>query len=218
MASRSQLLYLVALITCAVLYSTSPAHARPAKGFHEGPYLQLNLGARSAKFDTDQVTSIKQGQEIEPAYGFTFGWNITDPFAFELRGLYSTSGAGISQQHLINMNIDVKWNFIIDPLVDFKSLRLIPFVNAGNVLEINILPGTTGSNSARVVQLGTGLDMGGGISALFFHDSVYLTLRGGPAYVYREKMKQTVNSVSRTVYSGGWSWDWTALAGLGAHF
>lgn len=197
-----------------------PAHglARPLRGFHEGPYLQVTAGARDASFDTNVADNARNGQDIEPTYGFLFGWNISDPFSIEMQSTYGTSGSGNLQQHLIDARFCGRYSLIRSPLTDFKSLRLLPFLDGGLKLQLNVLPNASGGPSDRVLQWGTGIATGGGLSAVFFHDAVYLSLRGGADILRRSEIEQTIGGRSVVVYEGGWGVDWTAGSAVGVHF
>jgi hypothetical protein len=211
-----RLLQFFLLVTLVMMHSQ--AEARPFAGFHQGPYLQLVTGVRDASFDTNVADHTKSARDIEPVFGFNFGWNITDPWAVELRALYSSAGVTSIQQHLINAHVNARWSLITDALTDFVSLRILPFLSAGGVIQANILPGATGATDTRVLQWGGGISGGGGISFLFFHDQVYLNMRGSADLINRGVVEQSVGGTSTRVYDGGWGVDWAATAGLGVHF
>lgn len=192
--------------------------AKPVREFHTGPYLQFIAGARDASYDTDRVANIAYGRDIEPSYGFAFGWNLNDPIAIELRGLYSSSGVDNGQEHLMTLHVDSRWHLLLDTLTDFRSLRILPFVGAGPVAQMNVLPGTAGATETRVLQWGVGLSGSAGISALFHHDIVYCTVVGHVDYLRRLTAHQTVGGAQTTVYRGEWNPDWSATASLGVHF
>ncbi len=194
------------------------AQTRPLNGFHEGPYFQLVSGARDASFDTNIADGTKNARDIEPAFGFIFGWNLTDPLSVEMQGTYSTAGIGNVQQHLIDARMSGRYVFITNALTHFASLRILPFVDTGFKLQINILPNASGATSARVIQSGVGPSVGGGVSALFYHDTIYLTARGGADILRRKQITQTIAATPTTVYPGEWGVDWSATMGLGVHF
>lgn len=208
---------LILIISMATVALTPAAEATPLEGFLEGPYLQFMVGARNAAFDRNLATGSNIGREIEPLYGFTFGWNLTDPWAFELLGYYSSSGTSSTQQHLMSLRAGMRWNWITRALTNFRSFRILPFVAASPIAQLNISPGAT-ATSGRATQWGGGIGGGGGVSLLFFHDHVFLTLREHTDLVYRRGVSENVGGVETAVYGSGWGVDWSSMAELGVHF
>lgn len=200
-----------------VMVALPAARATPLEGFLEGPYLQFMVGARNAAFDRNLATGSNIGRAIEPLYGFTFGWNLTDPLAFELMGHYSSSGTSSTQQHLMSVRAGMRWNWIAHALTDFRSFRILPFVAASPIAQLNISPGAT-ATSGRATQWGGGIGGGGGLSLLFFHDHVFLTVREHTDLVYRRGVNENVGGVDTPVYGSGWGVDWSSMAELGVHF
>ncbi|MBI2343405.1 MAG: hypothetical protein HYV02_03575 [Deltaproteobacteria bacterium] len=209
-------------VACSValllLPITATAWARPPEGFHEGPYLQLVTGARNADFDTNTADGIDNARDIEPLFGFNFGWNLTDPLAFELSGHYSTSGTANIQQHLVMARVGTRWNFVTNALTHFSSVRILPYVTMGGVLHFNILPAASGSSKTRVEQWGGGMDAGGGVSLLFYHDTLYISAEGTAGPIRRSTIRENIGGSLTTVYRGGWAVDWGTRLAAGVHF
>src|SRR3989338_5625243 len=91
------------------------AFARPLKGFHKGPYLALEAGLLQANNDHDEQAGNDVGRDFEGAFGFLFGWNISDPFAIELGGLYSTDFNVGRREHIVLTTVNGRYSFIFDP-------------------------------------------------------------------------------------------------------
>ena len=127
-------------------------HARPLAGFHEGPYLQFVTGVRDASFDTEQATNTVHGHDQEALFGFIFGWNLTDPWAVELSGHYSSPGLITNQEHLINVRLGAKWSWINDTLTNFQSVRILPYCSAAGLAQVNVLPTAPTASTPRVLQ------------------------------------------------------------------
>ncbi len=197
---------------------TAPATARPLQGFHEGPYLQFVSGARNADFDTNIVDAKKISREVEPLFGCNFGWNIRDDVAVELAAQYTSTGTHDTQQHLMNLLLGAKYFLLTDALTHFSSLRILPFVSGGALVQLNVQPGATGASEPRVLQWGSGLHAGAGASFLFYHDTMYLTAQYTTAAMHRFDASQIIGGASQLVYAGGWARDWSATLGTGVHF
>lgn len=209
---------MTSVLTLLLLLIPVLTWATPLQGFHEGPYLQVTAGARDAAFDTNVADNTTNGRDIEAAYGFLFGWNLIDPVSIEMQGAYSSAGKGALQQHLIDVRFSGRYSLITNTFTDFHSLRLLPFVDAGLKMQLNILPNATAAADDRVLQWGVGPSVGGGLSALFFRDSVYVSLRGGVDVVHRAQINQDIGGVATVVYPGGWGVDWSATSAVGVHF
>ena len=215
---KKQTLALVAALCAPLCTCPHGALAKPLRGFHEGPYLQIVSGARDASFDTNVADNTKSGHDIEATFGFLFGWNVNDPFSCEMQGTYSSAGAGNIQQHLIDARFSSRYSFITNALTNFRSLRILPYVDGGVKLQINVLPNAAAATSKRVIQWGTGPSFGGGMSFLFFHDAIYVSTRGGADIIRRKQIQQTIAGVPTVVYQGGWGVDWSTTVAVGVHF
>lgn len=196
---------------------SSIGYARPPKRFHEGPYLQFLVGAMQNAHDSNVRTGQSVGKSVEPSFGFLFGWNITDPSAVEITGRYGTSKTFGATQHTVRLNINYRWNWIADRLTDFRSLRVLPFVQGGPVFHISVLPGDPAGAEHSVAQWGGGISAGGGFS-LLLRQYIYCTVAGAADIVRRTTVSQLITGTSLTTYAGGWSVEWGTHAGIGVHF
>lgn len=193
------------------------AAAQPPKRFHEGPYLQFTAGAMESKNDTIMRTGQTVGHDAEPAFGFIFGWNVSDPAAVEITGRYATAATFGARQHLMRANINFRWNWITDALTQYRSLRLLPFLHAGPLLDITVLPGDPAAPDPTVLQWGGGGSIGGGVSALF-KEYIYLTASGQADLIGRTSVTQSIGGAPTLIYSSGWSTGWSAMLGIGVHY
>lgn len=204
---------IVMLIFCA------SSHAeKPKKGFLHGPYLTLEMGAIQMDYDTDQVSGEKIGRDFEPAFGFLFGWNLNDNFSPEIQGKYATNFKSGRRLHVASANVYAKYTFIIDPLVDFKTLRILPFLKAGMAFRVAVLPGNRNATKNTITQMGWGPSPGGGIAFLWKKYFLFgIDLQGD--LLIMNDIRQTVNGVPGTlVYQGGFHPAMSAMAILGVHY
>jgi hypothetical protein len=194
------------------------AEARPKKGFHTGPYLTFEIGAIGSDFDRDQVTNERVGNDIEPAFGFLFGWNVTDAISAELQGLYATSRTSGKREHLASAGAYCKWTFITDALTDFKSLRILPFAKGGMMVRAASLPGGPSSPVNVMSTIGFGPSAGVGV-AFLWHKYFYFGVDIQGDFLLFDDQHQTVNGVPNTlVYKGGFYPSVSTLAIIGVHY
>jgi len=203
---------------CLIALGATEALAKPKKGFLTGPYLTLEIGLAQIDYDTDQVTGQMIGNDIEPTFGFLFGWNIYDPFSVELQGRYATNPFADRRMHIANANVYGKWHFILDALTDFKTFRIIPFLKGGAGMRIGVLPGSANATNNTVIQLGYGPSFGGGISFLW-HKYFYFGIDVQEDLFIYDEVRQNVSGVPNTlVYRGGFHPSLGAMVILGVHY
>jgi len=155
-------MFVAAFLMIVMLIFCASSHAeKPKKGFLHGPYLTLEMGAIQMDYDTDQVSGEKIGRDFEPAFGFLFGWNLNDNFSPEIQGKYATNFKSGRRLHVASANVYAKYTFIIDPLVDFKTLRILPFLKAGMAFRVAVLPGNRNATKNTITQMGWGPSPGG---------------------------------------------------------
>lgn len=200
-----------------LLLIASTAHARPPKRFHEGPYLQILVGAMDTSYDTASRTGQKVGRDTQATYGLIFGWNVTDPAAIEMVGRYTNAPTFGDREHIVRLNVNFRWNFIFDKLTGYRSLRLLPFLLAGPMAQVTVLPGDPGGGQNTVTQWGGGISAGGGLSVLF-KEYIYMSAMAQSDIVRRLGITQNLGGVNTTTYAGGWHVGWSAMTGLGVHF
>jgi len=208
------------LIALALIATMAPlsTQARPQRGFNSGPYLALEPGVTQIDFDTDQTTGQSMGHDIEPAFGFIFGWNIYDWFSTELQGLYSTESNSGNRVHYASAVVATKYFLILDALTDFPTLRILPFAKAGAGLRASILPDAPGAGDGKVTSLGYGPSVGGGV-AFIWKKYFYFGLVAQEDLFFYDEIRQTVNGVPNTlVYKGGFHPSFSALGIIGVHY
>ena len=193
------------------------AAARPPKRFHEGPYLQIFTGALRAADDTLSRTDTPVGHTVEPAFGFIFGWNLSDPIAVEITGRYGTATTFAAREHLIRANVHFRWNWITDFLTVSRAVQFLPFLHAGPLIHIDVLPGDPAASDGIVTQWGGGASVGGGLSALI-KEYLYVSLLGQTDIARRKCVAQLISGISTETYAPGWTVGWNVGAAFGVHF
>lgn len=207
----------------AICISTQ-AVARPHRGFHTGPYLAVEAGIGHNDFDRNQRTDEKVGTVIEPTLGFLFGWNLYDWFATEMSGYYSTSEKRGRREHVAGLNLNAKFFLITDSLINFKSLRILPFAQVGPALNIAFLPGDESSLNPDDTRtsIAFGPSVGGGVMFLFAK-YVYLGLKAKGDFLYYEEIRQDIvakgaSTPSAVIYRGGFIPSFVTTVVVGVHF
>lgn len=211
---------LATALLLSLLAAASPSWARPAKGFHTGPYLVLEGGAMQADFDTDQVTGQRQGNNWEPAVGFVFGWNIYDSLSAEMQGMYTTDKNGGRRIHIASANVYARFTLITDTLTDFPTFRILPFAKIGMGFRGTVLPATPTSANPddKITQIGLGPSVGGGLAFLWKKYFYFGIDMQGDLYLY-DDIDQTVGGVPNTrVYNGGFHPSFTGMVFVGVHY
>ncbi|PIR19939.1 MAG: hypothetical protein COV45_08135 [Deltaproteobacteria bacterium CG11_big_fil_rev_8_21_14_0_20_47_16] len=206
---------LLSILFCTLIPQST--HAKPVKGFHTGPYLQLVTGAVSADFDVNLQNGSPTGRDVEFAVGFMFGWHINDHIGPFLEARYSTDGNSGSRLHIINGNVGATYTFIFDALTNFKSLRILPFLGPDVAMQIAALPSDPSVGTGVVDRYGVGPGVVGGINFLFSR-YVYLGVMAQGDFPYFIERSQVISGSSTPVYAGGWDKQWGVSFNTGVHF
>lgn len=196
---------------------TLPAHARPPKGFHSGPYLQVLAGATNASFDRNLVTNTATGRNQEFAVGFLFGWHTSDSLGPFMEVRYSTDKNGGNRTHMVNGNLGLTYTLVLDALTNFKSLRILPYVGGDAALHVDALPSAPGASNSIVDRYGVGPGVVAGVNFLFKR-YIYIGAMFQEDIPYFFQRNEVVSGVSTPVYAGGWHAQWGTSLNAGFHF
>lgn len=192
-----------------ILFVATPAQARPPKGFHTGPYLQLLLGAVDSTFDRNLVSNTTTGRDEELALGFMFGWHTSDHWGPFIEARYSTDNNGGNRIHMVNGNVGATYTLILDALTRFQSLRILPYIGGDLLFRIDALPADPTIGNNLINRYGVGPGIVGGINFLFKR-YVYIGIMGQEDFPYF--------SASTPAYGSGWHPQWSASLNAGFHF
>lgn len=192
----------------------------PPKGFHEGPYLRLIGGVNSSTFDKNARTGQKTGNDYEGTFGAEFGWNIWDSAGPEIQLRYVTKKVRNTREHVVNINLNLKYNFVTNALTDLAGgkLHILPFVQGGPAALIAAVPGdpaAAGDDVMAVWGVGGGLGVGSDFLILKY---LYLGFIVQVDVHYIPSVKQNINGVKQTIIAGGWEPQLGVLGMAGVHF
>lgn len=206
------------IIIISILLIPAAVFAKPRKGFHEGPYLNIIGGLISATFDKNDRTGEKTGGDYHGNYGFDFGWNLWDTTAAELEVRYMTTKATGNREHIVNINTNIKYAFIFDALTNIKgSLHILPFVKGGPSAIIAAVPGDPLANYSLMTVWGVGV--GGSIGADFMVKRyIYFgfLVQGDMHHIH--PVYQNIGGANTKIIKGGWSPQLGVLGSVGVHF
>lgn len=204
-----------AIMVCTLL--VSEAHARPQKGFHTGPYLQVLTGAIDAAFDRNMASNTSTGRDQEFALGFLFGWHTSDCFGPFMEVRYATDVNGGNRLHIVNGNIGASYTLILDTLTRFKTLRILPYVGGDFLFRIDALPANPGISSSLVNRYAMGPGVVGGVNFLF-RRYVYIGAMFQEDFAHFYSKSSTTGGATTAIYNGGWHPQWGASLNTGFHF
>ncbi len=211
------MMFIRTLILSMCIVWCATASARPPKGFHTGPYLQLLFGGVDASFDHNQVSNTSTGRDEELALGFLFGWHVSDIFGPFMEIRYSTDDNGGNRLHIVNGNIGATYTLILDALTNFKSLRILPYLGGDMIFQVGALPSDPTAGTGTVDRYAIGPGVLGGVNFLFKR-YVYIGLMGQYDFPYFFSRSQTIGGIDTTVYGSGWHPQWGATLNAGFHF
>lgn len=216
MRRRSKFLLPYAL--CSILYAL-PLHADPPdKGFYNGPYITFSGGAARINWDINQRINMQEGRSIQPFFHLGFGWNILDWFAPELNIRFGTDKNGGRREYFAGANLGFNFILLAKPLLNFESLRILPFLKPGFVFQGASLPGDTTANDNRLTMLGFGGGMGGGVRFLY-NEYLYFGVEMEQDWILYEDKNQLLTSGATTlIYPGGWKRQMEGIVMVGVHF
>jgi hypothetical protein len=199
------------------MIGSAGALASPTKGFHEGPYILLNGGFFYYTADNNVRTGTKTNNDFEPTVGFNFGWNLKDYFAPELQARYSTSSNGNAREHVVDVNFNAVLTLVIDQLTSSKKIKLLPFLQAGPMLQFASLPADPASSNKTISVWAPGFSVGGGLRVLFLRYG-YAGILGMCDFVSMPEKQQNFGGTDQVVIKGEWNAQPAFMGLLGVHF
>lgn len=210
--------FLRLLTILSILLTSTLALAKPITSFHEGPYIRIIGGVISASFDDNARTGTKVNGDYEGVYGFQFGWNLWDSTAAELEAKYATKKwVARSREHIVNVNLNIKYSFVTNSLTNLGTLNILPFVSGGPAAIIAAVPGDPLTNYKLMSVWGIGLGAGAGIDFLF-KQYVYFGFKVQGDIHYIPSVSQTVSGTSQKIITGGWEPQLSIIGAAGIHF
>lgn len=205
------------LVLLAFLLLSAPALARPPQGFFEGPYLALAGGLLQIDWDVNRRTGTEEGRKWEPMIHLGFGWNVTDWFAPELDLRFNTDRNAGRREYFVGAHFGPAFTLLLDPLLNFKSLRILPFVKPAFAFQAASLPGDTAANDNRVTDLGMGFALSGGVRFLL-SEYFFFGIEAQEDFIYHPDKSQMISGTSTLIYPGGLKRQFEGRVMVGVHF
>jgi hypothetical protein len=209
------------LLLCAfLLLSTSQVHAFDLEN-HKGSYLYLMGGFMRASHDTNLRTATPQtfGSALVPAFGLTYGHNITDWIAPEIQFSYGTATgqtpSGSSREHLLTIRLNAKYSFLTNSGFNKNGgLKIYPYAKVGGLahaLYVNA-PNT----NDKVGAYGGGVGLGGGVE--FNYKVLYFGVDVSNDLVFLQEQRRTILGTDTIITNGGFSYQPSVMGAVGVHF
>lgn len=193
--------------------------ARAPRGFNQGPYLQIIGGAMNVNFDKNVYRNDSFGHDFEGCYGFNFGWFVYDHLAPEIEMRYSTTKSRGSREHILNLNLNVKYSLITNALTnkDINKLHVMPYIAGGVAVQLSNIPGDPDSTDSVLSIVAPGLSASGGIDFLYFKYA-YFGIQVQGDFIHVPDESQIINGTMQKIIAGGWDPQVSFLGKAGVHF
>jgi len=174
-------------------------------------------GLVSVTFDDNARTGQKTSHNYEGAYGFHFGWNLWDTTAPELEVRYATKRVRSSREHIVNINMNVKYSFITNKLTNNETLKIMPYVAGGPAGLLSGIPGDPLANDELLFVWGLGFSGQVGVDFLVKRYLYFGCFIQGDV-LYIPSVNQTIAGTSQKIIAGGWEPELGVMAAAGVHF
>ncbi|MBI4125035.1 MAG: hypothetical protein HY609_05020 [Deltaproteobacteria bacterium] len=196
---------------------TLPTPVSSLEGFYEGPYLTFSGGIMQFDWDVNQNTGVEEGRTWEPILHLGFGWNVTDWLAPELNLHFYTDSNGGRREYIAGAHFGPALTLLIDPFLNFKSLRILPFVKPGFTFQAASLPGDPSANDNRLTNIGYGGGLAGGLRFLY-NEYLYFGFEVQEDFIYHAAKNQLIGGAATLIYNGGFKRQFEGRAMVGVHF
>jgi len=205
------------LAATALLLSSTQAQAFSDDN-HTGTYLYAMGGFMTLNNDTNAQSGLKFGNNIEPAFGLTVGYNITDWIAPEIQIAYSTStgttASGSAREHAVTIRLNGKYSFLTNLEFNQQGWKFFPYVKLGGVghgLFVN-----APAPVDKIGAYGGGVGIGAGLEINWKY--LYLGLDVSNDLLWLGKQTETVSGVSVVIINGGFDYQISVMGAVGTHF
>lgn len=209
-------------LMCAVAVLAFLVAAPAAQAFstdnHTGSYLYGMGGFMMVRDDTNARTNLKFGGAIVPAFGLTYGHNITDWIAPEIQFVYGTATGntpgGRAREHVLTIRINAKYSFLTKTQASKEGWKFLPYAKAGGLIHALYVNAPVGDD--KVGAYGGGFGFGGGLEVNW--KALYLGLDLSNDLVFLQGVTKTIGGVPTRVLNGGFDYQFSVMAGVGVHF
>ena len=186
---------------------------------HKGSYLYAMGGFMKVTDDTNARTGLKFGGSIAPAFGLTYGHNITDWLAPEIQFSYATaSGAtpgGSAREHALTVRINAKYSFLTKKDFNQDGWKFFPYAKAGGLGHALYVNAPVVDD--KVGAYGGGFDFGGGLE--INKGVLYLGLDINNDLVFLQGITKTIAGVPGVkILDGGFDYQISLMGCVGVHF
>lgn len=198
-----------------------PAHAFSFDN-HTGSYLYAMGGFMTLTDDANQrtVPPTKFGGTIVPAFGLTYGHNITDWIAPEIQFVYATASGltpgGAAREHALTIRINAKYSFLTnwERNKNKEAWKLFPYVKAGGLVHALYVNAPVATD--KVGAYGGGAGFGGGLEVNW--KALYLGLDISNDLVFLQSVTKTVAGTPTQIIAGGFNYQFSLMGAVGVHF
>ena len=186
---------------------------------HTGIYVYGMGGMQTATDDTNDRTGTKFGNSVEPGFGLTVGGNITDWIASEMQFSYVTATgntpSGQGREHLLTVRLNAKYSFLTNASMNKDAgWKIYPYAKMGGLAHGLYVNAPVVDD--KVGAWGAGFGIGGGLEADY--KALYLGLDLSNDFVFLQGQNRTIGGVDTEILSGGFAYQFAAMAAVGVHF
>ncbi len=211
---RALLQGIVVLLFCLTLSMPAVSQA----GFtdnHTGSYFYLMGGFMNLDNDTNIRANTAFGGSIDPAFGFTYGHNITDWIAPELQFSYSTSTgntpSGTGREHALTARLNAKYSFLTGSQAAKAGWKIMPYAKAGGIAHALFVNAPTSTDS--IGAWGYGFGVGGGLEVN--RGILYLGVDVSNDFIF---LQDDTDSSGVPILDGGLDYQISVMGCAGIHF
>ena len=186
---------------------------------HTGSYLYGMGGFMKVTDDTNARTGLKFGGAIAPAFGLTYGHNITDWLAPEIQFSYATASGdtpgGPAREHALTVRINAKYSFLTKKDFNQDGWKFFPYAKAGGLAHALYVNAPVVDD--KVGAYGGGFDFGGGLE--INKGVLYLGLDINNDLVFLQGITKTIAGVPGVkILDGGFDYQISLMGCVGVHF
>ena len=214
---RTRQCFILFFLISFFLFAKTTRAERPGEGFYEGPYITIHGGIMQFDWDVNQRTLLKLGNDWIPVFHLGFGWNLNDWLApeFQVRFISVSNGGG--REHITGGDFGPALTLLWDPLLDFQSLRILPFIRPAVAFQIAFLPPDPLATDTHVLTVGVGGSISTGVRFLY-NEYLYFGFEMKENFLHHDSVTEPIASIPTLIYGNGWKKQLEALTMIGVHF
>lgn len=194
-----------------------PAHAFSTDN-HTGSYVYAMGGFMNLDNDTNVQSGLPFGSSVSPAFGLTYGHNITDWIAPEIQLNYSTTtdltASGQGREHALTIRINAKYSFLTNWPSNKEGWKFLPYVKAGGLVHGLFVNAPADVDKAG--SFGGGVGLGGGLEVNW--KALYLGLDLSNDLLFLQGVNKTIAGVPTQIIQGGFDYQISLMGAVGVHF